>query len=118
MPVWATVTVCDALRVMQSEGAAQTGVPPEDVSPGRPLPSTRSLAEGARMRVGAVGTTSLVVVSVLVSVAIAELAVRSMNLEPPPMWEFNRTIGWRYQPDAHRTRPCPCRVCLPADLTS
>jgi hypothetical protein len=24
-----------------------------------------------------------------------------------------QVIGWRYQPDAHRTRPCPCRACLP-----
>jgi hypothetical protein len=22
-------------------------------------------------------------------------------------------IGWRYQPDTHGRRPCPCRVCLP-----
>jgi hypothetical protein len=24
-----------------------------------------------------------------------------------------QVIGWRYQPDAHRTRPCPCQACLP-----
>ncbi|SIN93724.1 hypothetical protein SAMN05444166_1693 [Singulisphaera sp. GP187] len=24
-----------------------------------------------------------------------------------------QVIGWRYQPDANRTRPCPCRACLP-----
>lgn len=24
-----------------------------------------------------------------------------------------QVIGWRYQPDAHGTRPCPCRACLP-----
>jgi hypothetical protein len=24
-----------------------------------------------------------------------------------------QVIGWRYQPDAHGTRPCPCRVYLP-----
>jgi hypothetical protein len=24
-----------------------------------------------------------------------------------------KAVGWRYRPDAHRTRPCPCRVCLP-----
>lgn len=24
-----------------------------------------------------------------------------------------QVIGWRYQPDAHGSRPCPCRACLP-----
>ncbi len=24
-----------------------------------------------------------------------------------------QVVGWRYQPNAHRTPPCPCRVCLP-----
>ncbi|MCG5212183.1 hypothetical protein [Streptosporangium sp. KLBMP 9127] len=25
----------------------------------------------------------------------------------------HRVTGWRYLPDAHGTRPCPCPVCLP-----
>ena len=24
-----------------------------------------------------------------------------------------QVVGWRYKPDAHGVRPCPCRVCLP-----
>lgn len=24
-----------------------------------------------------------------------------------------QVLGWRYQPDAHGTSPCPCRACIP-----
>ena len=26
---------------------------------------------------------------------------------------IRQVIGWRYKPDAHGRKPCPCRVCLP-----
>jgi hypothetical protein len=26
---------------------------------------------------------------------------------------IEQVIGWRYKPDAHGKKPCPCRVCLP-----
>jgi hypothetical protein len=26
---------------------------------------------------------------------------------------IRQVIGWRYKPDAHGKKPCPCRVCLP-----
>ena len=26
---------------------------------------------------------------------------------------LRQVVGWRYWPDAHGTRPCPCRACIP-----
>jgi hypothetical protein len=50
------------------------------------------------MRLGALVNAGLVAVGLLFALAVGEVAVRVMNLEPPALWEFNRTIGWSYQP--------------------
>jgi hypothetical protein len=26
---------------------------------------------------------------------------------------IHQVMGWRYKPDAHGRKPCPCRACLP-----
>ena len=53
------------------------------------------------MRLGAVVNAGLVAASLLFALALSEIVVRVMNLEPPALWEFNQTVGWTYQPGIH-----------------
>lgn len=41
----------------------------------------------------------LVAASVVFALGMAEIVVRVMDLEPPPMWHFTSTVGWLYQPN-------------------
>nr|WP_294905327.1 HEAT repeat domain-containing protein [uncultured Lacibacter sp.] len=31
---------------------------------------------------------------------------------------LSQTIGWRYRPDAHGTKPCPCDYCIRTDINA